>query len=82
MSAGIPVVCSPVGVNRQIVIHGENGFWAETPEQWFEALRRLIDDPSLRKKMGASGRRMVEEKYSLEKCAHRLAEILDTIAHA
>lgn len=79
MSAGLPVVCSPVGFNREIVIPGENGLWAETPAQWREALQRLIEDAAVRRQMGARGRRLVEEKFSLEKCAPRLEAILQAI---
>src|SRR5205085_12519099 len=43
MAAGKPVVASPVGANRQVVRHGVNGFLADTPEQWADALRQLAD---------------------------------------
>ncbi|MGH7495583.1 MAG: glycosyltransferase family 4 protein [bacterium] len=79
MSAGLPVVCSPVGFNREIVIPGDNGFWAETSAQWCEALQRLVEDQSFRRQMGASGRRLVEEKFSLEKCAPRFEQILRAV---
>lgn len=81
MSVGIPVVCSPVGVNREIVIHGGNGFWAETPSQWYTALRHLVEDPALRHNMGERGRQIVEEKFSLEKCARRLEAILHAVVN-
>jgi glycosyltransferase involved in cell wall biosynthesis len=80
MSVGIPVVCSPVGVNREIVTPGENGLWAESPSQWYEALRKLVEDRALRQRMGEMGRRRVEEKFSVEICARRLEGILSKVA--
>ena len=66
MACGLPVVASPVGVNRQIVEHGVNGFLAETPTQWDEALRTLLADPALRQRMGQAGRQKVERQFSLQ----------------
>lgn len=79
MACGLPVVASPVGVNRQIVEHGENGFLAETPAQWLEALQTLATDAGLRHRMGQSGRRKVEDEYCLQVAAPRLAELLRTV---
>ncbi len=31
---GLPAVCSPVGINREIVKDGVNGFWAEDEREW------------------------------------------------
>lgn len=76
MACGLPVVASPVGVNRQIVAHGVNGFLAETPAQWEDALRTLLGDSALRQRMGQAGRRLVEEKYCLQVTGPRLAELL------
>jgi glycosyltransferase involved in cell wall biosynthesis len=76
MACGLPVVASPVGVNRQIVEHGVNGFLAETPAQWEEALRMLLGDAALRQRMGQAGRRLVEEKYCLQVTGPRLADSL------
>ena len=28
LSVGVPVVCTPVGINSDIIQDGENGFWA------------------------------------------------------
>lgn len=66
MACGVPVVASPVGVNSEIVTHGENGFLASTEAEWTEALGRLLSDPDLRRRMGEAGRRRVEERYSLQ----------------
>lgn len=80
MACGLPVVASPVGVNVEIVEHGLNGFLAETPEDWSRALRTLIDNPELRRKMGAAGRKRVEERYSLQVYGPRVASLLWEIA--
>lgn len=65
MACGVPVVASPVGVNCEIIEHGVNGFLAETEADWFTALDTLLDDPDLRRRMGAAGRQKVETDYSL-----------------
>ncbi|MEX6505028.1 glycosyltransferase family 4 protein [Jiella sp. M17.18] len=79
MACGKPVVASPVGVNTEIVRHGENGFLAETEAEWEEALTRLARDPELRQRMGASGRRRVEREYSLQVQAPRVVELIRSV---
>ncbi len=51
-AAGLPMIASPVGENRRIVGHGANGFLADTPGEWLEALRLLSTDAKLRTSMG------------------------------
>lgn len=81
MACGIPVIASPVGVNRAIVEHGVNGFLAETAEEWLEAINILTTSPELRLKMGRAGRKKVEEEYSLQVAAPRLLKIIqDTVS--
>jgi len=74
MAAGVPVVASPVGVNADLIRHGENGLLASTPEEWETALRSLRDDPALAAGLGEAGRRTVESDYSVEGGAARVAE--------
>ena len=75
MACGLPVVASPVGVNKELVKHGVNGFLADSTEDWMQALKTLCNDPALRERMGAAGRRLVEEHYSLEGCAPKFADL-------
>ncbi|MBI5180518.1 MAG: glycosyltransferase family 4 protein [Nitrospirae bacterium] len=75
MAAGIPSVASPVGVNKEIISDGVNGFLASSEDEWYEKLLKLCDDPELRKRMGNAGRKTVEDKYSINIWAPRLAEI-------
>ena len=79
MAMGIPAVCSPVGVNREIVDHGRNGFLASTPEEWLARLREILDQPELRRRMGAAARETVEAKYSAHAQAPRMAAVLRSI---
>lgn len=79
-AAGVPVVASPVGVNADLIHHGENGFLARTRSEWQDALGRLLSDPELRARMGAAGRRTVEQGYSMERWAPRVAELWTKLA--
>ena len=79
MACGVPVIASPVGVNCDIVEHGVNGFLAETDEEWREAIRTLLHDPVLRSKMGAAGRKKVEEHYSLKVWGPRVVKMLRSV---
>jgi glycosyltransferase involved in cell wall biosynthesis len=80
MACGLPVVASPVGVNRDIIRHDENGFLASNEVDWTASLRRLITDASLRARMGAAGRERVEREFCLQVQAPRLAQMLRSIA--
>ncbi len=77
MAAGLPVVANPVGVQAEMVRHGETGFLAETETEWIEAIRRLSADSECRRQMGAAGRRLVETRFSVEIGAARWLEMLD-----
>ena len=73
---GVPVVCTPVGVNRDLIQDGVNGYWAMTPEEWEKKLSLLIENFRLREQMGREGRRKVLESYTYQACAPRLYAIL------
>ena len=76
MATGLPVVTSPVGVNRQIVRDGESGFWARSPGEWEGRLATLIENPGLRHEMGRRGRATVEKEYALAVQQKRFLGIL------
>jgi glycosyltransferase involved in cell wall biosynthesis len=82
MALGVPTVCSPVGVNSEIIQDGENGFLAGKQDEWIEKLKRLLDSVELRRKLGAAGRRTVEEKYSARVQAPRVFQILSAVVGA
>jgi len=79
MAAAIPCVASPVGVNKEIVKNGVNGFLANTPDEWLDKLSALVVDASLRKKMGQEGLSLAETLYSYEVTSPKLIEILSSV---
>lgn len=80
MAAGLPVVASPAGVNRDVVVDGETGYLAVSESQWTDALQKLIDDAGLRERQGLLGRQRVLEGYSEIGTAHRMLADLDSLA--
>ena len=76
MAAGVPVVASPVGSNRDLVERSGAGLLADTPDEWAAALRRLLGDPALRRCMGARGRDFVTAYADLDGQADTLAGLL------
>lgn len=79
MAAGLPVVANPVGMNREMVIHGVTGLLARTPHEWAAAVAQLAGDPPLRRRMGQAGRELVERQYSVQRWAPRFARLIDTL---
>jgi glycosyltransferase involved in cell wall biosynthesis len=80
MALGIPTVCSPVGVNTDIIQDDENGMLAACEDEWINKLSILIDSPERREQLGRAGRRTVELKYSAVSQAPRVHEIFKSAA--
>jgi glycosyltransferase involved in cell wall biosynthesis len=77
MAAGLPVVANPVGVHATLIRHGETGFLATTPSDWIGAVRRLAQDPDLRRRMGSLGRLRIQGEYSVAAGARRWHDLLE-----
>ncbi len=76
MACGLPVVASPVGVNKEIIKHGDNGFLADSLDEWEEAIGKLLESHNLRMQMGQKGRLQVVEWYSMQVQAPHLLSLL------
>lgn len=76
MSAGKPILTSPVGINKDIVLSGDNGFLCKSEKDWYTAFCNLMDDEVLREKMGIRGRELMLEKYGLDVCSVKLVKSL------
>jgi glycosyltransferase involved in cell wall biosynthesis/uncharacterized protein YbaR (Trm112 family) len=80
MALGIPTVCSPVGVNTDIIQDNENGLIASSEDEWVERLSMLLRSPELRERLGRAGRQTVERRYSATAQAPRVYEVFTSVA--
>lgn len=80
LGVGVPAVCTPVGINRDVVEDGLNGLWASTKDEWIEKLSTLVEDVSLREKMGIEGRRKIMDMYTVQACAPKLIKWIMELA--
>ncbi|MFH0779066.1 MAG: glycosyltransferase family 4 protein, partial [Candidatus Eisenbacteria bacterium] len=67
MASGLPVVASSVGGNAELIVEGTGGFLISPDDS--RALSKktllLLGDPGLRKRMGRTNQRIVQERFSL-----------------
>ena len=76
MALGIPAVASPVGMNREVIRDGVNGFLPGDSAAWLAALDALLSDASLAPRIGAEGRATVERDYALSVVSPRVARLV------
>lgn len=81
MAIGVPSVASPVGIIPTYIYEGENGFLADSEDEWVEKLSILIEDADIRGRLGERGRKLIEEKYSAHVWAPKLCEILLSVCN-
>jgi glycosyltransferase involved in cell wall biosynthesis len=76
MACGVPVVAAAVGVNREIIEDGVNGYLATDHAEWVAKLGALLSDSTLRLRLARAGRATIEARYSLRVTAPQLAAVL------
>jgi glycosyltransferase involved in cell wall biosynthesis len=76
MSAGIPVIASRTGGLVEAIRDGENGLLVENdPGAIAAAIRRVLDDPDLARRLGAEARRTVAERFTVDHMVSRTMEV-------
>lgn len=63
-SWGLPVISTRTGAEGIRYIDGENILIADTPEQFAQAVVRVLCDPQLAQRLRENGRRWVEMQYN------------------
>ncbi len=79
MALGIPAVCTRIGAVLDFIQDNQNGFLAETEEEWIQKLSLLIENPELRQKIGLAGRKTIEERYSVQVNAPTYLKIIEKV---
>ena len=76
MSCGLPVIATNVRGNRDLISHGENGILvpAYSPKKMAEAVSSLMDDDTMRHKIGQNARNLIEKEYTWDKISNKMLE--------
>ncbi len=77
MAAGLPVVATDCGGNRELVVEGGNGFIvpAGDAETLAAAIERLLADPELAGRFGRAGRNRVAQNHSSEQVVEKMLTV-------
>jgi len=76
MAAEVPPVVSDVGINREIVEDGREGYVLKNIDDFLGVLQMLIENKALRQKLGERARKKVENQYSVHAVGKQLADLL------
>ncbi len=81
MAAGLPVVATRGGALPEIVVEGETGLLVERgdAEGLAAAIGKLLSDPHMRQRMGAAGRRRVQQLFTWDRSVARLEELYEDV---
>jgi polysaccharide biosynthesis protein PslH len=72
---GLPVVSTSIGAEGIALRDGENILLADDPQAFAAACVRLLTDPALNLRLGAAGRRWVEERYGWQAVYRRVDDV-------
>lgn len=75
---GIASIASDVGVNSDVIFDGESGLLIKDGS-WTIALKTLIENSSLRKKMGTHARKHIQKNYSLKTNYKKLSQVIHSL---
>jgi glycosyltransferase involved in cell wall biosynthesis len=80
-ACGRPIVATDVPGCREIVVHGENGLLVPARDSGAlaAAVKALLDDPDRRSILGARGRCMTEENFSVEHISHQTLNVYNDL---
>ncbi|WP_207537002.1 glycosyltransferase [Sabulicella rubraurantiaca] len=75
MAHGLPVVARRLpGVNEDFILPGETGFLFEEDAEYMPLAQRLVEDPTLRRRLGDTGRVLARTRFGMDSIAARYLE--------
>jgi glycosyltransferase involved in cell wall biosynthesis len=78
--SGKPVLATRLPTHTQVVSDANAVLTEPTVASMADGMRRLLGSPELRTRLGAAGRNLAEESYSLEAFRRRLGDFYRTVA--
>lgn len=81
LASGVPVVATDVSDNRLLIRHGEVGFLVPVGdlEQLIEHVSNLVEDRALRHRMSEQAVVWIEQQFSAQKMAQKMAQTYDAL---
>lgn len=81
LACGMVVVGSANGGTAETIVHGENGLLFEAGDaiDLSTQIKRLLEDPSLRRTLAVSGRKTAEERFDINKMVEELETYLGRV---
>jgi glycosyltransferase involved in cell wall biosynthesis len=81
MSAGKAVIASRIGGTNELIVHEESGLLVppSDPAALSEAVRRLLDDDQLRRRLGSAARERVQRYFSASVVADRTTRLYEEL---
>lgn len=79
MACAVPAVASAFGEMPYLIQDGVNGFIAASEDEWVEKLTMLLNDRTLRERLGRAGQRTVRERYSFNAIVPQIAGVIRSL---
>jgi len=75
MASGLPIISTRVGIEGLEVEPDVHYLQADTPVEWIESVKRILDDDGdLRQRLACNARRLVEQRYDWSATRDRLRD--------
>lgn len=82
LAKGKPVISTRLGAEGLDVIHDEHLLLADEPADFADQVERVLSDSTLAARLGASGRRLMEDRYSWQSIVLGLERFYESLPHS
>jgi len=79
MAMGKAIVSTRIGAEGIGLVDGEDALLADTPQDFADAVCRLLKDPALRERLGRAARRAAERDYGWDAIGQRLLAVYEQV---
>jgi glycosyltransferase involved in cell wall biosynthesis len=75
LAMGKPIVADPIACEGIDVIPGEHVIFAGTPEEYVDAIEKLLSEPAVRDRMSCANRQLILDHYAYTKIGENLSNL-------